>query len=993
MSASGRIVITAVGASSALGRGARRLALGYRAGASVTEVVPFEGKRLTLAMAAGPLETATLADRLVKLAAPALAEALLGAAPDAPPLPLILAVPDTPHGGPPELALSPPLLLSRLVSAASVKIDVSRSVTVASEYEAGALVLAKAFDVLGGERGLDRVIVGAVDSWLLPARIRAAIDKGRVRGLDAPRDKAGEIVPGEGAAFLVLERERAARKENRRPLAVLGPTEVSRIVDPQQRVSTIAALLAKLLGAKEAVWLLSEVNGETRRADEWAEAIRIARDASGPMRLSTEIEHASVARELGDAGAATTLLEAVIGALYLAANEKSGVPVAVAAASAERVAGFLLEAVEGSDAELAVAAPAVVGSALSSVSRDALLVYRVLEGAIARFREVEHRIPINRRAPILDSAVRLGVALASLEDNIEADASLASTEEVKSSADALTGAVTKAARSAERRGRDPEPAALALEKLGREIAELCGALRDEIVKVEGIAMAPPDPKTAAIPLLFSHGAPSLLALPFRPWPRPPELPASSAMDLLEDELEEESSMGDEPVPPAPTDASTEDRADESGTAIECLDSIGHLWAVRTPRPEGKWSTGLVELDERLLAQLDRLFAIAEPFATRDVAPLLAGVAIDVVPLLRRRESTNDVGRAFADTLVLACCADARLVRAAVAKARSAAPGLRAAFTDALALGSSAHVEGTVAELCFETDEPTIALALEVLRRRRSAQIGPVVPHLFHGAWEIREAAARALAVSPFRDGATKSLEGRLATEAHPRVRAAVIEGLVLLHARHAEEHVARAFTELASLGPRVSEDHRAARLTYARLGAAMGRSHDVVALSSFAQTPDEIECIGWFGRVTVVSRLIEIMDGPGRGDTSVRNAAARSLMRILGLVPEATPRGRRLTQGNLSVIDDDRLEVDERIWRSHWEANGSSFSASTKYRFGRRHDSKESLAEHIGDGVRARDRIMTSLEIALGAQTGFVMPDEAAWVGSQIAAARLARVK
>jgi hypothetical protein len=273
--------------------------------------------------------------------------------------------------------------------------------------------------------------------------------------------------------------------------------------------------------------------------------------------------------------------------------------------------------------------------------------------------------------------------------------------------------------------------------------------------------------------------------------------------------------------------------------------------LRTPRSDGRWTRALKDVEARLLTQLDLLFALSEPFDTKPAPPLLRDEALDLLPLVRRSESSMEPGRTFADTLVLACARDPRLVRAAVWGARGVSVDLYEAYADALALGVSPHVDDALAELCLEDDERTLSLALDVAWRRRAVTVGPVLTCLYHASPAIRLRAARALGASHHPEAAAKALDARLAVERSPSVIAAILESMVRLHAPHADEHVHRALVELVRLGAEVDDEHREARLTLGKLSAAIGRVHDVNVFVGASTHAREIECLGWFGRATV----------------------------------------------------------------------------------------------------------------------------------------------
>ena len=104
-----RVVVTAVGVCSPLGRSARLFALGLRAGLTSLKSMAVGARRVRVAPAAKVDDGASLDERLAAVAAPALAEVTARLAS---PVPLICAVPALPTNAPPELALDPAAALS-----------------------------------------------------------------------------------------------------------------------------------------------------------------------------------------------------------------------------------------------------------------------------------------------------------------------------------------------------------------------------------------------------------------------------------------------------------------------------------------------------------------------------------------------------------------------------------------------------------------------------------------------------------------------------------------------------------------------------------------------------------------------------------------------------------------------------------------------------------------------------------------------------------------
>lgn len=179
---------------------------------------------------------------------------------------------------------------------------------VSQEGHAGALSLLgeAAAQIAAGE--LDRCVVAGVDSYLDEARLSMLDEAWRLkskRGVDG-------LCPGEAAAALLLEGERAARARGAAAEARIEALGLGRepSVMSSDRPSTGRGLTEAIQGALgngRAEWAICDLNGESYRAFEWGiAAARLGEQLGGLRRLTLP------AISVGDVGAAT-------GALYAAA--------------------------------------------------------------------------------------------------------------------------------------------------------------------------------------------------------------------------------------------------------------------------------------------------------------------------------------------------------------------------------------------------------------------------------------------------------------------------------------------------------------------------------------------------------------------------------------------------------------------------------------------------------------------------------------------------
>jgi len=267
-------------------------------------------------------------ERLVRLAGPALLEALGSHAPAS--LPLLLALPE-PH---PETRFAVGAeMLGILATQTERRFDPDLSRTYALGRAGGFAALDDALDLLAGGPGArDRraasplVLVGAADSYL---------DLGLLYALDAEeRLKTGEVsdgfVPGEGAAFLLLGPVGAAARGGRQPIARV--TGVGRACEAGHLYSAepcrgdgLAAAFGALFersgrtASREVACVYAGLNGESFWAKEWGVAqIRCA----GHLRQRLRVRHPADC--VGDAGAALGLVMLGLAAMDLSRGRFEG---------------------------------------------------------------------------------------------------------------------------------------------------------------------------------------------------------------------------------------------------------------------------------------------------------------------------------------------------------------------------------------------------------------------------------------------------------------------------------------------------------------------------------------------------------------------------------------------------------------------------------------------------------------------------------------------
>ncbi len=165
-----------------------------------------------------------------------------------------------------------------------------------------------------------RAVVGAVDGYLDEVTLQWLADTGRLKG----EGHGKGFVPGEAAAFLLVEPLSAARARGARCLARLtgigSAMEANSLYDETpclgQGLTQAVGTALRMSAADGPVTLVScDLNGERHRANEWA--LVLAR--SGVEHASPDLWHPAAC--LGDCGAASGALNLAFGALAVARGD------------------------------------------------------------------------------------------------------------------------------------------------------------------------------------------------------------------------------------------------------------------------------------------------------------------------------------------------------------------------------------------------------------------------------------------------------------------------------------------------------------------------------------------------------------------------------------------------------------------------------------------------------------------------------------------------
>lgn len=217
---------------------------------------------------------------------------------------------------------------------------------VARGHASGAVAIQRAVsEIASGER--QRCVVGGLDGFADDGEL-ARLDKGfRLRS----ERSADGYLPGEAAAFLVLERADSAAARGAQPLArivAIGLAEEPHphgSAEPSAAAGLCEAIRAALPGGRPAphAWVVSDQNGERHRAREWALAsVRLDALVGGDH----ELWHP--AQNFGDTGAASVpLLAAMVCEAFVRDDAPANTAVLLATSDGPERAALVLGASKG----------------------------------------------------------------------------------------------------------------------------------------------------------------------------------------------------------------------------------------------------------------------------------------------------------------------------------------------------------------------------------------------------------------------------------------------------------------------------------------------------------------------------------------------------------------------------------------------------------------------------------------------------------------------
>jgi 3-oxoacyl-[acyl-carrier-protein] synthase-1 len=333
--------VTRVGARSPQGFSALQVATAARVMALAPSPTPFvdtRGARVGMSRVSAIPDDVTGADRLVRLALPALREAIgPGSAghppPDKEPVHVVLALPASER--PDSTSDLGALVLAGLEARLERPFD-RASTVVRAGHAGGAIALQAAVRKAAEEQHV--VVVGGVDSYYHPDVLRWLDEEDRLHAV-ATRDG---FVPGEAAAFAVLrvaEQKSLGTRPLARVVAVEHELEPTTGTGQPNLARGLTAVVHRLLAAAgEVRWVIGDQNGESHRNREWSAVLTRAQEALA------QAHDLSIPQVAGDVGAATgPLALAIACGLWSAGCAPSARCLVALASDGVDRGGFVLE--------------------------------------------------------------------------------------------------------------------------------------------------------------------------------------------------------------------------------------------------------------------------------------------------------------------------------------------------------------------------------------------------------------------------------------------------------------------------------------------------------------------------------------------------------------------------------------------------------------------------------------------------------------------------
>lgn len=410
-------------------------------------------------------------------------------------------------------------------------------------------------------------------------------------------------------------------------------------------------------------------------------------------------------------------------------------------------------------------------------------------------------------------------------------------------------------------------------------------------------------------------------------------------------------------------------------ARSIMEDIGAAGMLRMPRADEPITPQARRFDERVLAGLDALAALAsDGRVTIDV--------VDEVVTWARAASVSDGFRPFVRALVLSCLDGDGCAEAAVLALRASPPETWAAQCPGLMLGSSPRVDGALAQaLAGDSAVGLLPHLLDTLAARRTLALADVLPFLHHADAAVRKRAASGLCVAASPDEAERLLRDFLEREVDDEVIADALEALTVANRATGRHELRRRLDEDAE---RDGVLGHATRHRLLEMLAIVGDASDVERLTGgIERHPRDAGAVGWHGSALLVEPLLACLES---ADPRAQSGAARSLHRITGaaLAAPDDPDARREPDPYRPIVFVER-------WRAWWGAERDGYEAGRRYRLGKAFHLRTTIDEIVGLGLPASVLRLGLYELAVA--TGRPLPDHRMWVAAIVSAAEALRAE
>lgn len=305
------VVVIGVGARTAVGMTAPATAAAIRAGVAGFAKHPFAvdtaGNRMIIAAAPYLGPDVAGSDRLAELAIPAAVEAVSAVAAARgrkPPVSVYIGLPPVRPGCGEDL---PTVVLSRIRAELAAACPVARIEAIETGHAAGAMAVKAAWEAIRAGT-TEFALAGGVDSYFEAQTLEWMEENDQVHSA-GPDNNAYGFIPGEGAGFVLLGSEAAARRYDLRAALELPIAQAARetkllntdsVCLGEGLIGLFRALSAGLPSGEQVDHFYCDMNGERYRANEFGFAtIRAGKLFKDPSAFTTPADC------WGDVGAAS----------------------------------------------------------------------------------------------------------------------------------------------------------------------------------------------------------------------------------------------------------------------------------------------------------------------------------------------------------------------------------------------------------------------------------------------------------------------------------------------------------------------------------------------------------------------------------------------------------------------------------------------------------------------------------------------------------------